>query len=461
MQHAHQKGVIHRDLKPSNVMVTLHDDKAVVKVIDFGVAKATQTELTDKTLFTMFEQFIGTPAYMSPEQAQLSGLDIDTRSDIYALGVLLYELLTGRTPFDQKELLSAGYDEMRRVIREDEPPKPSTRMSTLGDAELTDLAKHRKAEPSKLRGQLRGDLDWIVMKALEKDRTRRYETANALAMDVGRHLADEPVVAAKPSAAYQFQKYARRHRVGMLAGLAIAIALLVGTAVSVYQTIQAKEAQRRESAARMKAVVERPRAVQGENRALDGERRQRLLSYASDMKLAQNDLADNNLGRVSMLLDRYLPKPGEDDIRGIEWRYLWQASRGDELRSIPCSGIVNCVSLNQPGDLIASVTLEGDVQLFDVAAGRDLRRFRAKALHDQLEASLSLSPDGTLLAADRQGSLVVWDVKTGALRFEFEGVVAPIAFSPDSRLLAGVTREGLTIWNVSDWSKRRLGGRFQ
>src|SRR5262245_31875080 len=176
VQHAHQKGLIHRDLKPSNILVTLHGDKPVPKVIDFGVAKATQGRLTDKTLFTSFQQFVGTPAYMSPEQTGLSGLDVDTRSDIYALGVLLYELLTGKTPFDAKDLLKAGLDHMRQIIQEQEPPKPSTRLSTLEGEELTSAAKHRKTEAPKLLHAVRGDLDWIVMKCLEKDRSRRYET---------------------------------------------------------------------------------------------------------------------------------------------------------------------------------------------------------------------------------------------------------------------------------------------
>src|SRR5437867_7823105 len=181
IQHAHQKGIVHRDIKPSNVMVTLHDGVPVPKVIDFGIAKATQAELTEKTIFTQYGQFIGTPAYMSPEQAEMSGLDIDTRSDIYSLGVLLYELLVGRTPLDTKELLSGGFDEMRRRIKEEQPAKPSTRLRTLEGAEKTTTARHRKLRPEQLSTELRGDLDWHVLKALEKDRTRRYETANGLA----------------------------------------------------------------------------------------------------------------------------------------------------------------------------------------------------------------------------------------------------------------------------------------
>src|SRR5216683_935471 len=195
VQHAHQKGVIHRDIKPSNILVTMSaEEKPLPKVIDFGIAKATTGQrLTDKTLFTAFEMLIGTPAYMSPEQAELTSMDVDTRSDIYSLGVLLYELLTSTTPFDTRELLKAGLDEVRRVIRDQEPVRPSARLSTMIAADLTSLCLHRQAEPPKLIREVRGDLDWIVMKTLEKDRTRRYGTASGLALDVERFLADEPI----------------------------------------------------------------------------------------------------------------------------------------------------------------------------------------------------------------------------------------------------------------------------
>ena len=265
IQHAHQKGIIHRDIKPSNILVTLHDGVPVGLVIDFGIAKATEQPLTEKTVFTAFGQFMGTPAYMSPEQAELRGLDIDTRSDIYALGVLLYELLTGKTPFDAKELLQAGLDEMRRRIREEEPMRPSTRLSTMTDADLTEVAEKRRSEPAKLTRFIRGDLDWIVMKCLEKDRNRRYETANGLAMDIRRHLGNETVMACPPSAAYRFRKLVRRNKLVFTATSAVVAALVVGLGLATEMFLretkartqaQEQERQAREAEAQARAILE-------------------------------------------------------------------------------------------------------------------------------------------------------------------------------------------------------------
>jgi serine/threonine protein kinase/tetratricopeptide (TPR) repeat protein len=271
LQHAHQKGIIHRDLKPSNILVTMRDGVPAPKVIDFGIAKATAGRLTDVTLHTELGQFLGTPAYMSPEQAGQRELDLDTRSDVYALGVLLYELLTGRPPHDPKDLVRAGVLEIRRIIREVDPPRPSTLISTLTEADRTTVARLRGSAPPRLSAALRGDLDWIVMRCLEKDRDRRYGTAAALAEDVHRHLRQEPVEARPPQALYRLKKFVSRNRLACASAAAVAVSLVAGTVVSTIQAVRAGRAERVAAAERDTArTAERAEAAA----RADAQRRQ-------------------------------------------------------------------------------------------------------------------------------------------------------------------------------------------
>jgi serine/threonine protein kinase len=263
VQHAHQKGIIHRDIKPSNILVTLHDGVPVPKVIDFGIAKATEGRLTDQTVYTQLYEFIGTPAYISPEQAEMSGLDIDTRTDIYSLGVLLYELLTGETPFDSQELVRSGLDEMRRTIRNQEPVAPSTRLRAMTNADLTTTARRRSVEAPRLVHFIKGDLDWIVMKALEKDRTRRFESASGMAADLQRFLQNEPVEARPPSNVYRFQKLVRRNKMAVAAVFGIVGALVLGLAVSFDMYMKEKAALRRALQDEQEEVVLRKQAEAG------------------------------------------------------------------------------------------------------------------------------------------------------------------------------------------------------
>ncbi len=280
VQHAHQKGVIHRDLKPSNILVTVNDGRPVPKVIDFGVAKATQGRLSEATIYTQFQQMIGTPLYMSPEQADMTSLDVDTRSDIYALGVLLYELLTGHTPIDHDTMARAGMDEMRRLIREVDPPRPSLRLKTLVGNALTTAAKRRHTDPARLPGTLRGDLDWIVMKCLEKDRGRRYDTANGLALDLRRHLQNEVISARPPTTAYLLSKLLRRNKAVFAAGSAIAASLVIGAGVSVWQAVRATGAEREQRTLRIAADKARDVANASEQQAkIEAERSQQAAAF--------------------------------------------------------------------------------------------------------------------------------------------------------------------------------------
>ncbi|MEZ5327530.1 MAG: serine/threonine-protein kinase [Verrucomicrobiales bacterium] len=481
IQHAHQKGIIHRDIKPSNILVTLHDGVPVPKIIDFGIAKATEQRLTDKTLFTEYQAFIGTPAYMSPEQAEMSGLDIDTRSDIYALGVLLYELLVGKTPFDAQMLRESGLDECRRTIRESEPATPSTRLATMLNADQSEIARHRRMDSPELVHLLRGDLDWIVMKCLEKDRRRRYETVHDLVLDIQRHLDGQAVLARPPSTLYRLQKLVRRHRGVFAAAACLSATLVAGAAVSTWQMLRAREAERIAYVAEQNQSKLLAQAEEGWHRALTSERAARVNTYVADINLTQHALDEGNFGRAVQLIERHRPDADDGpDLRGFEWRYLAGLCRGDRHISFPNqNGAVHALAVSPDGEMLAAGTPE-HVNIWDirsqalvttlpisgegvaflpdgetlVTSGRrsihawDLRTFTEHARLPQEEDSVMLSPDGSLMATRRGDGIQIIDAATLSPQTLLVGAYPPVAFSPGNEWIVTTTRGGLTIWDT-------------
>jgi WD40 repeat protein/serine/threonine protein kinase len=436
IQHAHQKGIIHRDLKPSNVMITLYDGKPVPKVIDFGVAKATEKRLTERTLFTQYGTMVGTLEYMSPEQAEMSALGVDTRSDVYSLGVLLYELLTGGTPISRQRVQESAYAEILRIIKEEEPPRPSTRLSTSRVA-LVSISAKRQLEPAKLTRLVRGELDWIVMKALEKDRNRRYETADGLAADVQRYLRDEPVEACPPSSWYRFSKFARRHKRGLVTASIVAVAVVLTAAGS--------------GALIWRANQELQRSLQHQERS----------AYYERIALAEREWGANNLSRMEQLLDDCPPK-----LRGWEWAYLKRLRYG-ALPPLRHESPAYCVAFSKNGQYLATSTKGGVVRLCRAATGQKLQEWQAHPLD---APCVEFSPDSNwLVSGGWDAKVKVWDVQKvlqGDIQAEFELEHANrirvwgLAFSPDGlRLASGGGRTADEKGEVKVWgfaSRREL-----
>jgi serine/threonine protein kinase len=474
IQHAHQKGIIHRDVKPSNILVTMYDDRPVPKVIDFGVAKAIEQRLTEKTVYTQFGTLVGTFEYMSPEQAEKNAFGVDTRSDVYALGVLLYELLTGTTPLERHRLREAAYADIVRLIKEEEPPRPSTRLSSSGAA-LTGISQQRGSAPEQLTKLVRGELDWIVMRCLEKDRTRRYETANGLARDVERYLKDEPVEACPPTAGYKVRKFARKNRKLLATAAGFVVLLVLGVAGSAWQAVRATQAERvavaerdekeeaRQAEAEQRAAAVRSEQVaqQGRNEAQQqrdeaqrqrdevrvlNERLQRTL-YAAHMNLAHNAWEAAGIGRVVELLEEHRPKAGESDLRGFEWYYLDRLCHS-ELLTLRHTGMLHSVAFSLDGKRLASaggafvVPGKGSplVKVWDAQTGQELLSLKGQTGQVM---SVAFSPDGKRLAsASFDKTVKVWDAQTGQELLAFKGHsdgVRSLAYSPDGKRLASAS----------------------
>jgi WD40 repeat protein/serine/threonine protein kinase len=458
IQHAHQKGIIHRDIKPSNLLVTVNDGVAVPKVIDFGIAKATQGKLTDQTVFTAFEQFIGTPAYMSPEQAAMTSVDVDTRSDTYSLGVLLYELLTGRTPFDAQELLASGIETMRQTIREREPARPSTRLSTLAQEELTATARRRQLEPLKLIQVVRGDLDWMVMKCLEKDRSRRYETANGLAMDVERHLADEPVVARPPSNWCRFQKFVRRNKLAFAAGAAISIVLLLGVAVSTSEALRALRAERRQSVllkdaqqARENEAGLRQTAQAEASRAEAAARQLKLTLSNSDFQHGAHLLAEGQGSSALAYLVRSLSEnPTNDAALALLTTWLTYHSWAVPTLVLDQGERVVWAEFSPDGKRIVTASWANAAQVWDGQSGRPLT---VPLKHEAPVSSAHFSPDGKkIVTASWDNTARVWDAETGQPLTEpmkHGDHVVSVEFSPDGKRIVTASWDKTTrVWDA-------------
>jgi len=451
IQHAHQKGIIHRDIKPSNILVTINDGVVVPKVIDFAIAKATQGRLTDKTLFTAFDQFVGTPAYMSPEQAVMTSVDMDTRSDIYSLGVLLYELLTGRTPFDPKELLASGLDEMRRTIQEKEPVRPSTCLSTMIAGDLTTAARQRQTDAPKLIHVVRGDLDWVVMKALEKDRSRRYETANGLASDIQRHLNNEPVNARPPTAVYRLQKLVRRNKAAFIIAAVVALSAMLALVVLAISNV-------RILAARHAEHIERQRSDAANRDLISSNARLAETVNIMELRRAEDMFTANDSAAGLAHLTGILRRDPSNHIAASRLvsalvQRNWALPTTPPLRH---AGKVESVAFSPDGLRILCAS-DKAVQILDAVTGSIITKMQ----YEGKIISASYRPNGPrILMATSDGTARIWQngEPVGA-PLPHDGKIHWAEFSPDDNFIVTASADAtVRVWDsVSGTLKHQLG----
>jgi len=501
VHHAHQKGIIHRDIKPSNILVSNHGDKAVPKIIDFGIAKAITQPLTEETFFTHEGQLLGTPEYMSPEQVDFAAQDIDTRSDIYSLGVLLYELLAGALPFDRESLEEAGFAEIQRTIREDEPPLPSTRLTSLGDKAKA-IAENRRTQIITLTRRLHRELEWIPMKAMRKDRTRRYRSASELADDIQNYFTGTPLIAGPETVAYRARKFVRKHAGSVATAALLAVVIILGLVASIVMGCRAEQAREQEAAARaqaeqardketaLRAQVEQAliRAEQAEKAAKEKSEELRRTLYVNSIQLADAKYREANIRRVRELLESC-----PNDLRGWEWYRLrhiadqsrmtlrghkilatsvafspdsnriisgswdntikvWDAETGDELMTLRGhKECVKSVAFGPDGKRIVSGSYDKTVKIWDAATGTELRTLRG---HGQWINVVAFSPGGKrIVSGSADNTIKVWDAATGAegmtLRGHKDGVKS-VAFSPDGkRIASGSADRTIKIWDAA------------
>ena len=481
IEHAHQKGVIHRDLKPSNILIVEGDSGPVPKVIDFGVAKAIDSPDVD-VLVTIHDTVVGTPIYMSPEQAFRDKVDIDTRSDVYSLGVLLYELLTGFTPLDADRVRKLGIEGIRKALQEAESCRPSLRLRHLDGENRIRIGSERSSSPARLEAEIRGDLDWIVMKSLERDRAKRYGGASEFAADLDRYLRQLPVLASPPRAADRIGKFIKRHKTPVVVSAALLIVLIGGVIVSMRQALratlaeqEAREAQRQTSFAYERALRDREEAIRSESMA-------RLHEYVADINVGYHAVEDGHIAKALSLLERQLESDPSGDLRGFEWRYLASLCLGAPHRTLSRQAApVHSLSFSQDGRLLAVGTresvqiwdleseeplisvagpasavvfLEGDkefvvanrsgVAVYDLESGEVLRELIGQVGG----GAVSLSPSHGLLATSGGGGVTLWDTESWQSIRQFPNVSGPLAFSDDEQVLATGSPEGIVLWGV-------------